>query len=163
MRRHLIALLATLVGLCGSTRIEAQNARAVDAAVESLSSKANSLSTTNQNLVEMLASLDDRDRAQVDLFLTNMSDTNGYINTLLMVAYIYPQMVDQRDATTVRRYLSLACGALSKSADRTSASGNKILPKLSSSALIQEVTKGRDLVVQLGQSDLCRIVPPHQR
>jgi len=159
IRQISILVSAILAALCLSTGAWAQSPKAIDAALVDYSSKVEALGAIEKNLSDMNLSVNEGEYMKVDRFLNQLANTAGYSNTLLMVSYIYTVMVDQRDAASVRRYLTISCNSFNIATDRAISTANQILPKLATISLIQEITRGRDLLEQLGQSQLCRIVP----
>lgn len=163
MRQILVFVNAILTAFCVSTGAWAQSPKAVDAALSVFQSQDEALEVIGGNLSAMIVNVNEIEYGKIDLFLDQIANVSGQSMKLSAVSGIYTVMVDQRDIDSVKRFLSISCYYFNRSTDRAITTANQILPKLSTIALIQEVTKGRDLLAQLGQTQLCKIAPEFKK
>lgn len=150
---------AIIVVVSSLTRAIAQDTKTVNAAIEELNALDQPLDATYTNLSAMSETASENEYAKIQMVLNGIERARASVTQLLMVSSIFTTMRDQRDTNTVRRYLSLACKAVDQTTTAASGVANKILPRLVSPALVQEVTKARDQVDQINQSKLCKTVP----
>jgi hypothetical protein len=75
---------------------------------------------------------------------------------LLQVSYIYTAMIDPRDAAYVRKHLNLSCDNLKANGQVVRSIFNELLPKMSSSAIRNEVTRARDIIAKINMNLFCK-------
>ena len=104
----------------------------------------------------------DREYLAVRGVTTALSTVNSFMLLVQTEASIYTVMVDPRDAAVVLSALSRGCYSLRRMVESAVESANSSLPRITSTAVVQEITKARDLVGEIGDSRLCKLVPAYK-
>ena len=145
--------LLVLFGL--SPLAHAQKQEEIPQMYSRLQAPVQALSAMAGNIDEMAENIPDRERARVDLFVDKIDAAVTRYSHILVIAQIASAMLDSQDYQSVLKALKSQCNFAKKIDDIAVGGMDRAIARVTSRALISELSKARDLIQSLRGTPLC--------
>ncbi len=151
--RGILCCLLAFIGIVPPTY--AQRQADIGKLASNLDSALVALETTDSNINDMALGVPESEFLPVSGAQRQIERTTAHYRAAWKDAEIASVMVDSRDYRRLLQVLKLTCRNAKKSGENTVQIINKTLVRVTSSALIAELSKARDLIQSLQGAPLC--------
>ena len=155
MKRTFLILMIGLSLFSASQICSAQKQADMERLSSQLDGELTKLDAASQNILDMLRGLSEAQYLPASTAYAAIEDASNRYYLVSNNAAIATVMLDQRDYQRVLKFLKISCNSAKKTSDRAAKAVNSTLVRLTSSALIAEFTRARDLIQSLSSTPLC--------
>lgn len=155
MKRRLLIFMTALILLVISPLSHGQKQVEIKKMSSQLNATLEALMAAWENINQMRERVPEREWLPVNNAMAQIeraSDSNGLVR---LIALIASNMRDPRDYQTVLSHLKISCDGAKRAGDAAVQSINTNVVLITSSALIAEFIKARDLIQSLRSTPLC--------
>jgi len=133
----------------------AQNKAAIGKSVTEFLKLSQGLASSLSDLSKRAATASPNDRDMLKLVTNQLSLVDATADGVLALGVVAAEVRDTGDLAIVKKHLATRCTALKSLSDASGKYVGSLASNIAAVATAAEVTKSRDLVVQMGQHSLC--------
>lgn len=137
----------------------AQNKAAISKSVAEFYQLSLGLSTSLSELSKRSGTASPNDKDMLKLVISQLSIANASTEGVLDLGAVASEVRDAGDLAIVKKHLSARCSALKSMTETTAKYVGSVAANIAAVATVAEVTKSRDLLLQIGQHSLCNPKP----
>ena len=133
----------------------AQNKAAIGKSVTEFLKLSQGLASSLSDLSKRAATASPNDKDMLKLVTNQLGLVDATADGVLALGVVAAEVRDAGDLAIVKKHLATRCTALKSLADASGKYVGSLAANIAAVATAAEVTKSRDLVVQMGQHSLC--------
>ena len=133
----------------------AQNKAAIGKSATDFHKVSQALAASLSDLGKRASTASPKDRDMLKLVTNQLALVDATADGVLALGVVAAEVKDAGDLAIVKRHLSSRCTALKSLSDASAKYVGSLASNIAAVATAAEVTKARDLVVQMGQHTLC--------
>ncbi|MEI8155891.1 MAG: hypothetical protein WCH60_03435 [Burkholderiales bacterium] len=133
----------------------AQNKAAISKSVTDFHKLSQGLAASLSDLGKRATTASPNDKDMLKLVTNQLSLVDATADGVLALGVVGAEVRDAGDLAIVKKHLASRCTALKSLSEATGKYVGSLASNIAAVATAAEVTKSRDLVVQMGQSPLC--------
>jgi hypothetical protein len=137
----------------------AQNKAALSKTVTEFNKMSTGFSASLSELSKRSATASPNDKEMLKLVISQLSIVNATVEGVLDLGEVAAEVRDAGDLAIVRKHLAARCSTLKSMAESTAKYVDSVAANIAAVATVAEVTKSRELLLQMGQHSLCSPKP----
>jgi hypothetical protein len=150
------ALLAVVLVVQPAT---AQNKAAISKSVTEFNKLSVGFSASLSEISKRSATASPNDKDMLKLVISQLSIANATVEGVLDLGEVAAEVRDAGDLVIVKKHLAARCNTLKSMAESTGKYVDSVASNIAAVATAAEVTKSRELLLQMGQHSLCSPKP----
>jgi hypothetical protein len=159
MRAIRIGFTALLAVLLLAQPATAQNKAAISKSVTEFNKLSVGFSASLSELSKRSATASPNDKDMLKLVISQLGIVNASVEGVLDLGEVAAEVHDAGDLAIVKKHLAARCGALKSMAETTAKYVDSVAANIAAVSTAAEVTKARELLLQMGQHSLCSAKP----
>ena len=137
----------------------AQNKAAISKSVTEFNKLSVDFSTSLSELSKRSATASPSDKDMLKLVINQLSIANATVEGVLDLGEVAAEVRDAGDLAIVKKHLTARCSSLKSMAEATAKYVGSVASNIAAVSTAAEVTKSRELLLQMGQHSLCSPKP----
>jgi hypothetical protein len=137
----------------------AQNKAAISKTVAEFNKLSVGFSTSLSELSKRSATASPNDRDMLKLVISQLSIANATVEGVLDLGEVAAEVRDAGDLGIVKKHLAARCSTLKSMSEATAKYVDSVASNIAAVATTAEVTRSRELLLQMGQHSLCSPKP----
>jgi hypothetical protein len=155
MRANRIWFTALLAVVMVAQPASAQNKAAISKSATEFNKLSAGFSASLSELSKRSATASPNDKVMLKLVISQLSIVNATVEGVLDLGEVAAEVRDAGDLAIVKKHLTARCSSLKSMAEATAKYVDSVSSNIAAVATTAEVTKSRELLLQMGQHSLC--------